>query len=267
MLRAWIARLMRRILKIPRFKRRLQLRLATVYLERKRFGGSYGRKDKMRRVKVEQNSEAWETYRKVRATASNFARIITPKQLKPSAQRVRYADEIVCARLGIDEPPPPPTYHQQRGSESEPFAFDDYMIENKLSDMDVERVGFCVPDETDRYGCSPDLMVGKDGLLECKALCSEVMLKVHRELVCHGDTDQKDDYKMQIQGQLLVTGRDWCDLYMWHPELAPVTIRIERCEKTLTALREGLEQFCDELDVLEEQMKSKLRGRLDGRPF
>lgn len=54
-------------------------------------------------------------------------------------------------------------------------------------------------------GCSPDGLIGDDGLIEIKCPSK----KPHDQTPEH--------YWIQIQGQLNIMDRKWCDFYSWHP--------------------------------------------------
>src|SRR5439155_7834647 len=59
-----------------------------------------------------------------------------------------------------------------------------------------------------------------------------------------------DEYKIQCQGQLWVSGRKWVDLLAWHPELPPALHRIERDESFIPLLSSAVDAFSK---VLESQ--------------
>lgn len=75
--------------------------------------------------------------------------------------------------------------------------------------QEVQTVGFC---ELDEYaGCSPDGLIGKDGLCEIK--CKQD--KNHLFTVLSGKVDA--GHYGQMQYQMLVTGRKWCDYVCYNP--------------------------------------------------
>lgn len=92
------------------------------------------------------------------------------------------------------------------GKEWEPVAAEEYQ---KTVWQEVQTVGFC---ELDEYaGCSPDRLVGDDGLCEIK--CKQP--KNHLQTVLSGKIDSA--HYGQMQFQLLVTGRKWCDYVCFCP--------------------------------------------------
>lgn len=186
----------------------------------------------MRIIDCLQGSEEWESWRK-RPTASNFYRIVTPVRGDLSAQAMDYACEIIAKENNAHDEGPP-TYWMDRGNEVEPEAIAKYEAMNEVT---VERVGFVVPDETELFGCSPDGLVGEDGLIEVKCPKAENLLqyKCGRKL--------PNEHRPQVQGQLMITGRKWCDVFIYHPCFEPFTIRVwtdlEYQQKLLT----GIDKF------------------------
>jgi len=69
-------------------------------------------------------------------------------------------------------------------------------------------------------------------------------------------------YIQQIYGQLLVTGRDWCDFYAYHPaeELRPSQVRIEKDDDKQNKVLRNLNRFADEVDRLTNFLKENTNG-------
>jgi len=72
-------------------------------------------------------------------------------------------------------------------------------------DVDVEQTGFVVHDEYEWLGCSPDGLVGDDGLVEIKY---RSFLHTFEE---HAQTGKLTQINPQVQTQMYVTDRQWCD--------------------------------------------------------
>lgn len=77
----------------------------------------------------------------------------------------------------------------------------------------VENAGFVTNSKYPRAGVSPDGLVGEDGLVECKAFNEKRHLKVYESLDPH--------IIAQVQFQLFVTERKWCDLVLFNPDIDP----------------------------------------------
>jgi predicted phage-related endonuclease len=118
-----------------------------------------------------------------------------------------------------------------------------------LKEVEVEQVGFVVGDPDFEYGCSPDGFVGEDGLIEIK--CPTIA--VHVEYLIKNELPSK--YFHQVQGQLLVTGRKWCDFVSYYPVMKPLIIRVERDEAFISSLKIELELFCRELQETIQKLR------------
>lgn len=119
----------------------------------------------------------------------------------------------------------------ERGNLLEDQARTMYELEN---DVEVEQVGFIELD--DYVGVSPDGLVGDDGLIEIKNHKESVFIN----LLLSEKIDKK--YYDQIQMQLYVTGRKWCDYVGYNTKIKPNRFvqRIYPDPKTFEALEKGL---------------------------
>lgn len=197
----------------------------------------------MRIVCDRQQSEEWERWRN-RPTASEFDKFITPARGDYSAQAAGYAAKIVAKRLGVYREDPP-SFWMEWGTEHEPNAKHAYTL---ATGREIQDVGFVLPDNTDAYGCSPDGLVGDDGLIEIKCPKPETLIAYHAA----GELPVA--YRPQVQGELLITGRSWCDFYAWHPELSPFLIRVEPDEKYQTKMAQALLQLLEEIQRVESKV-------------
>ena len=204
----------------------------------------------MRIIDVRQQSEEWDRWRN-RPTASEFGNFCTPVKGEYSSQATAYAAKIVAKRLGVYTEPPP-TFWMEWGTEHEPNA---KLAYTKATGREIQDAGFILPDNTDAYGGSPDGLVGNDGLIEIKCPAPETLIAYHAD----GEFPQK--YKPQVQGLLLISGREWCDFYVWHPELTPFLLRIESDEKYQANIAEGLLRLLREITRIESHV-SKMRHEL-----
>ena len=188
-------------------------------------------------VDVQQGTREWVAVRLGIPTASRFSDIITPKTRKPSASQGRYLCELIAERLTGFPSDDASSEFMLRGSALEAEAVAAYEFDTQAT---TSKVGF-VLDDSRSWGCSPDRLVGEDGLLEVK--CLGVANHVAAVL---GMRD--NDHDAQVQGQLWITGRKWADLFYFNPSLATHCIRVERDEKFIAALAAGVAGFCDRLD-------------------
>lgn len=123
------------------------------------------------------------------------------------------------------------SYDIERGKELESIAISDYELETGKK---VERVGFI--EKSDYVGCSPDGLVGDGGLLEIKCPREWKFLKF---LV---DGEIESQYVYQMQMQMLVTGRKWCDFLVFNEsfKVPSVIKRVERDEDKIEKISQGL---------------------------
>lgn len=198
----------------------------------------------MRVYDFPQGSDEWLQARIGIPTASQFSRIVTPAKLQLSKQCFDYMCEI-CAEVILGQPhDATSSQFMQRGSELEEEAITCHAW---LSNCEIARVGFCTTDDG-LVGCSPDGMIGDDGLIETK--CPAAKTHIGYTL----DPDRLvAAYRTQVQGQLWITERKWCDLVSWHPTLRPIGVRCERDEDAIAALSEAVLQFAENVaDALEQ---------------
>lgn len=201
---------------------------------------------------VEQGSDEWFEARLGIPTASEFDKIITAGG-KVSTQAEAYAARLLAEILtGKPVQTFEKTPWMERGAELEEEAAQYYELQNEL---DLVKVGFCT-DDNKLYGCSPDRLVGEEGLLEIKCPAPHT----HVQYLLNGTIDK--GYWPQIQGQLLVTGRQWCDWMSYNPEMPAVIIRMQRDEEFIGALKAALVLFRSKLDVDRALLIS--RGYLNG---
>jgi len=186
---------------------------------------------------VEQASELWFQARCGIPTASEFDKIITAGG-KYSTQSVEYKNrllsEIITGKPHISFK----SDAMQRGNELEQEAADYYEL---IRGVDCEKQGFCTND-AGTYGCSVDRLIGDVGLLEIKCPLPKTMVGY----MLNEDSLRKD-YWVQVQGQLLVTECDWCDLLAYCPEMPPIIIRIERNTRFIMDLVAALAKFDQEM--------------------
>lgn len=128
----------------------------------------------------------------------------------------------------------------ERGSLLEPEARRLYCAANEV---DVLTCGVVKPDEGSEFRdyalCSPDGLVGDDGIIEIKCpLARNYLQWVEKDFYI------KPQYKTQVQFNLFITERNWCDFIYYHPRAGMKILRIERNEEYIdnivTALREGV---------------------------
>jgi putative phage-type endonuclease len=160
------------------------------------------------------------------------------------AQRKNYKAELVVEILTGAKDEFYTNAAMQHGIDYEPVARTAYELE---SGNTVQDTGFWVDEELGA-GASPDGFVGEDGLLEIK--CPNT--------ATHLETLEKKEvpyqYRAQVQGQMWITGRKWCDFVSYDPRLPEnaqmIIIHVERDDDYIKNLAEEVETFM--IEVVEQ---------------
>lgn len=198
----------------------------------------------MIRVDCQQGTPEWTQARLGIPTASQFDRIVTASG-KPSKSAERYMCELLAEKmLGHPVVDWAGNDWTHRGTELETEAVRWYEFER---DTEVEAVGFVMRDDR-QAGCSPDRLVGNDGLLQIK--CPSAAVHVSYLL------GMDDIYKVQVQGELYICEREWSDLVSYHPSLPRAVVRVHRDDEFIAALAKGLDSFIGRIRAA--------RGQLEG---
>lgn len=190
-----------------------------------------------------QRTDAWYEARLGKATASRFHDILSKtKAGATTAYRKNYKAELVIERLTGEKAPSFTNSAMQWGVDNEPIARLAYTAE---TGNDVEEAPF-VQHLTLEAGASPDGYVGEDGLIEIK--CPNPA--THIETLWKRAVPYQ--YIAQIQGQLWITGRKWCDFVSFDPRMPSnvqlFIFRVSRDEEYIEALAEEVEAFLEEVD-------------------
>ena len=110
------------------------------------------------------------------------------------------------------------------------------------------------------FGGSPDGLVGDDGIIEIKCPYSTAnhvkYLLLENQYELNG---LKPEYYTQIQGNLLVTGRKWCDFISYDPrcvraEFALKILRVDRDEEFIKRIKDAL----DKAERIKEQITDRI---------
>ena len=202
--------------------------------------------DELQIIECEQNSEAWYEARAGIVTASDFATVLASgRGGKPSVTRKRLmatkAAEIIT---GTVVPTWQGNEHTERGHILEQEIRDLY---EATSNEPVVQVGFM---RRGRIGCSPDALVGEDGMFEAKSCLPHIQI----ERLESGTLPS--EHLAQVQGQMLVSGRAWVDYRSYSPGLPQLRIRVPRDIAYQSTLLQELRQFNRELDALVVKIRS-----------
>lgn len=192
---------------------------------------------------IEQNSEEWLKLRSGKFTASTFADLFATKTTQAYKKAIR---KVVFERLTGESPESFSNDWMNRGHELEPIArkeYEDYTF-NTVSDG-----GFFEYNEW--VGASPDGLIGEDGLIElkCPAYNTFIDYLINNKL--------PSEYLYQVQGQLFVTGRKWCDFTAYHPKLPLMKVTVYPDPEIQEQIGKALETAIKEAEEMIEKI-SKL---------
>jgi putative phage-type endonuclease len=186
-----------------------------------------------------QGSEEWHAARLGLLTASEIDRIITPTlKVADNAKTRMHLWELAAQRISRYVEPSYISDAMLRGHDDEIEARNLY----RKHFAPVEEAGFVTNDRWGfTLGFSPDGLVGDDGQIECKSRCQKYQVQTIVEHYTDGTIPE--EYKLQIQCGLLVTGRKWCDLVSYSGGLPMIPIRVEPDTETQEAIIEAASKF------------------------
>ena len=200
---------------------------------------------------IEQGSPQWFKQRCGKATGSRIADIVAKTKSGYSASRDNYMAQLICERLtgAVAESYSSPD--MERGTEQEPFARAAYEQKTNLL---VDEVSFIEHPSIPMTGASPDGLVGEDGLVEIK----NPRTSTHIDTMLADKAPSK--YIIQMQWQMAVTGRKWCDFVSFDsrmPDNLQLFIkRVERDDELIKELEAEVVKFLAEVDEKVEKLKS-----------
>ena len=187
---------------------------------------------------IEQGSKDWFDLRLGKLTASNFHLFLGNSKTRKTEIEKKAAEIITKKRCDQDNFR---NIHTDRGHELEPIARDAYTFE---TGNNIEEVSFILGD--DFTGCSPDGLVGDDGLIEIKCLDNHIFLAYKNK----GDDYIKPEHKTQIQFCLMVSGRKWVDYVVFNPNFGGkglIIKRVERDDEYIKKIREAISRAVGEI--------------------
>lgn len=181
-----------------------------------------------------QGSPEWFAARLGIPTASCFSQILAKGEGKTRrAYLLKLAGEAITGELSDSFG----NAHTERGHAMEPEARNLYAFDR---DVEPRIVGFM---RRGRVGASPDSLIGDDGLLEIKTKLPHLQLDVLDK------GKLPSEHVAQVQGQLWISGRDYCDFVSYWPKLPLFCVRVERDEKYIETLSQAVADFLGELDT------------------
>lgn len=199
----------------------------------------------------EQGTPEWFACRLGIPTASDFAYVLASGKSGGESKTRRTYMLKLLGELMTGEPADNFTnVHLNRGKEMEAAAREAYVAQTGNV---VTRTGFVRRGDV---GCSPDGLIGENGILEIKTKLPHLQLEVLLKDGVPGE------HIAQIQGQIFVTDRKWVDFVSYWPHLPLVIKRVERDDEYIKKLRYGLQAFNQELKELALKVTGKTPAHL-----
>ena len=196
---------------------------------------------------IEQRSQEWFKLRLGKVTASRINHVISTKE--NSISRAKYLRQLVDERLSQRVQREKSTHDQYLGRIRETEAKKLYAIEvspvSECSFIDHPLIEMC--------GASPDGLIGTEGQIEIK--CPN---KANHEKTIDKKVVPKK-YRAQIQFQLAVTQREWCDFVSYNPESIEklFVMRVERDEKFISEIESQVNAFLEETELTYQRIKKE----------
>lgn len=204
------------------------------------------------KANADQEGQDWMIDRAGKFTASRASDLMAKTKTGPSASRGNLIALLAVERITGQ---PVETYQNaamQRGIETEAEARDAYSFHTGQA---VQEAGFLPHPELANVGCSPDGLLGEDGMLEIK--CPASMAK-HLDSLRTGA--HAKEYRWQLQHQLMVTGRAWVDAVSYDPRfpegLQLSIVRVPRDEDAIAELLAEIAKAEVEVEAVVAEMQT-----------
>lgn len=201
---------------------------------------------------MEQRSEEWRAHRVGRVTASRVGDVMARTKTGPGAARKNYLADIVAERLTGEARDGFSNAAMQWGTDQEPAARAAYEF---MTDATVSEVGFIDHPSLPMAGCSPDGLVGVDGMVEIK--CPNTA--THIDTLLGASID--GGYVKQMQFQMACAGRAWCDFVSFDPRLPAEmqlhVTRVWRDDNAVAEIEAAVSDFLSEAMRTVEDLRAR----------
>jgi hypothetical protein len=162
---------------------------------------------------LEQGTQEWRDARLGFVTASRIDEVLSKPAKKGAGEtsgrrnyKAQLALEIFAGKSSKEDEFE--NWWMKRGRELEPDARSEYEMREGVM---VQTCGFLVHPTIPRYGCSPDGLIGDNGMVQIKCLSRAN----HIDCLTSGIPSER---LKQMICELSVTGREWNDFGSYHPD-------------------------------------------------
>lgn len=157
-----------------------------------------------------QGSEEWHRLKLGKISASSFYKLLGTK-----AVRNKYIYELASERITSSKSDSKEyaNFHMQRGNQFEDVAREAY---KDKTFYEVQQIGLI--QLNDNVVCSPDGLVDSDGLIEIKVPDSYNYIAQVLDIAQNGIKGVPNEYYTQMQVNLYISNRQWCDYVLYNPK-------------------------------------------------
>jgi putative phage-type endonuclease len=198
---------------------------------------------------AEQGSDEWKRMRLGKVTASRIADMLSKTKTGWGASRANYRSQLVSERLTGAFTDSYVSAAMEWGTETEAEARYAYSF---MTATDVVSVDFAPHPSIAMAGCSPDGLIGDDGLVEIK--CPNTA--THIETLLGRSVPGK--YRQQMLFQMACTGRRWCDFVSYDPRMPEdmrlFVSRLHRDDAAISEMESEVVKFLAEVESTVAQL-------------
>lgn len=198
---------------------------------------------------ADQGSDEWKRMRLGKVTASRIADMLSKTKTGWGASRANYRSQLVSERLTGAFTDSYVSAAMEWGTETEAEARDAYSF---MTATDVVPIDFVPHPSIGMAGCSPDGLIGDDGLVEIK--CPNTA--THIETLLGRSVPGK--YRQQMMFQMACTGRRWCDFVSYDPRMPEdmrlFVSRLHRDDAAISEMESEVVKFLSEVESTVAQL-------------
>jgi putative phage-type endonuclease len=196
-------------------------------------------------IHVEQGTEEWKRARLGYVSASNLDAVMAKGKAGEAITRKNYKTRLVAERLTNEIGDSYSNAAMEWGVVNEEKAAMAYEVSK---DTFLDKTGFWKHPTIPWFGCSPDRLVDNDGLVEIK--CPNSTTHIDYWLA----KQVPSVYQYQVQGQICVMERDWCDFVSFDPRMPEknrlLIVRAYRDDELIKQMEAEVKKFLNEIEQL-----------------
>jgi exodeoxyribonuclease (lambda-induced) len=189
----------------------------------------------------EQNSDSWFQAKCGLLTASEFSEVMKKARNKSDEFSASFRSLLYkkCTEAMTGQIKQISAKPLDYGIENEPGAILAYEF---INEVEVDRVPIIIDKDNNLIGASPDGLIDKDGMIEVKTAFNP-----QKQIERFFDTKVPAEYLPQIQGNLMVNEREWCDFISYCPAIENenriIIRRVYRDDNYIAKLRSRTSYF------------------------